>query len=63
MKTLGLNDKLSMIQFNLESQLHLIMLLPNGDYFLYLALDSSKANIALTKALVKKYKSDIESNL
>ncbi|CAM1344789.1 hypothetical protein [Tenacibaculum amylolyticum] len=60
---LELDEELRDIQFNLNSHLHLINLSPSGEYFIYLALDSGKANIALTRTLLNKYKVELNKQL
>ncbi|WNW01118.1 hypothetical protein RRF68_08920 [Tenacibaculum sp. HL-MS23] len=63
MKALGLNEELTDIHFNLETQIHIINISPSGDYFVYLAVDSKKANLALTRTLLNKYKQDLNNEL
>ncbi len=60
---LGLNEQLKDIQFNLDSHIHVINLSPNGEYFIYLAIDSGKANLALTRTLLNRYKVDLIKEL
>lgn len=63
MKSLGLNEQLTDIHFNLETQIHIINISPSGEYFVYLAVDSKKANLALTRTLLNKYKQDLNNEL
>ncbi|MFM2392236.1 MAG: hypothetical protein RLZZ546_213 [Bacteroidota bacterium] len=56
---LGLNDSIEDIMINLKNQIHIIDISENNEYFIYLAVDSSKANLGMTKALLNKYKKDI----
>ena len=63
MKALGLNEELTDIHFNLETQIHIINISPSGEYFVYLAVDSKKANLALTRTLLNKYKQDLNNEL
>ncbi|OCK43602.1 hypothetical protein BA195_02560 [Tenacibaculum soleae] len=63
MKSLGLNENLNDIHFNLDSQIHIINISPSGDYFVYLAVDSKKANLALTRTLLNKYKQELNNEL
>lgn len=35
----------------------------NREYFIYLAVDSTKANLGMTRALLKKYKKNIVNEL
>lgn len=62
-QALELNEDLRDIQFNLESHIHMINISPNGEYFTYLALDQEKANLALTRKLLNRYKVDLEKEL
>lgn len=63
MKSLGLDENLNDIHFNLDSQIHIINISPSGDYFVYLAVDSKKANLALTRTLLNKYKQELNNEL
>ncbi|WBX71286.1 hypothetical protein [Tenacibaculum retecalamus] len=63
MKALGLEENLTDIHFNLETQIHIINISPSGDYFVYLAVDSKKANLALTRTLLNKYKQELNNEL
>lgn len=62
-KALGLNQKINDILISLSDQLHIIDLSEDGRYFIYLAVDSTKANLGLTRATLGKYKKDIISKL
>ena len=62
-EALGLNSKLQDIIITLSDQLHMIDVSENGEYFIYLAVDSSSANLGMTRALLKKYKKNIASEL
>ena len=55
MKSLDLNDEISDILITLTNQIHIISMVP-GHYELatYLALDGSKANLALARASIRK---------
>ena len=63
MKALGLEENLTDIHFNLDTQIHIINISPSGDYFVYLAVDSKKANLALTRTLLNKYKQELNNEL
>lgn len=63
MKSLGLDENLNDIHFNLDSQIHIINISPSGDYFVYLAVDSKKANLALTRTLLNRYKQELNNEL
>lgn len=60
---LGLNDKINDILITLDSQIHIIDVSENGEYIIYLAVDSTQANLGMTRTLLKKYKKDIIQQL
>lgn len=62
-KALGLTSQVEDILITLNDQIHIIDLSENGEYFIYLAVDSSKANLGMTRALLKKYKKDVVTEL
>jgi hypothetical protein len=62
-KALGLNQKINDILITLTDQIHIIDVSEDGRYFIYLAVDSTKANLGLTRATLSKYKKDITSKL
>lgn len=62
-KALGLDANIQDILITLTSQIHIIDISEKGDYFIYLAVDSEKANLGMTRALLKKYKKNIVSEL
>ena len=51
------------VMITLSSQIHIIDVSDNQQYFIYLAVDSNKANLGLTRATLSKYKKDITSKL
>ena len=54
MKSLGLDDTIDDILITLSSQYHIIRpLASNPEVFIYLVLDSAKANLALARIKVK----------
>lgn len=61
LKALGLEgtQKIEDILITLTSQIHVIDVSPNGAYFIYLAVDSNKANLGITRSLLAKYKKDL----
>ncbi|MFK7050571.1 hypothetical protein [Flavobacterium davisii] len=62
-QALGLNETIEDIMINLKSQIHIIDISDNSEYFIYLAVDSTKANLGMTKALLNKYKKDITKKM
>ncbi|MDW8848467.1 hypothetical protein SD960_00075 [Flavobacterium sp. MMLR14_040] len=51
------------VMITLTSQIHIIDVSDNGDYFIYLAVDSTKANLGMTKSILNKYKKEIQEKL
>ncbi|AEW85296.1 hypothetical protein HUE46_12895 [Flavobacterium columnare] len=60
---LGLKETIEDILINLKSQIHIIDVSENNEYFIYLAVDSTKANLGMTKALLNKYKKEIKGKI
>jgi hypothetical protein len=60
---LGINQTIDDIMINLSSQIHIIDVSENNEYFIYLAVDSTKANLGMTKAILNKYKKEISGKL
>ena len=52
-------EKIVDILITLTGQIHIIDIAANGGYFIYLVVDSTKANLGLTRALLAKYKKDL----
>ena len=61
LQALGLasKEKIVDILITLTGQIHIIDIAANGGYFIYLVVDSTKANLGLTRALLAKYKKDL----
>jgi len=63
-KALNLQGQLvDNIMITLSSQMHIIDVSDNQQYFIYLAVDSTKANLGMTKSILNKYKKEIETKL
>ncbi len=62
-KALGLTEQIEDIMITLTNQIHIISISSNGEYFIYLAVDSTKANLGMTRAVIKKYSREIESKM
>ncbi|ATA72735.1 MULTISPECIES: hypothetical protein [Capnocytophaga] len=61
LQVLGLTPKerIEDILITLTDQIHIIDISASGAYFIYLAVDSTRANLGLTRALLSKYKKDL----
>ena len=63
-KALNLNGQVvDNIMITLSSQIHIIDVSDNQQYFIYLAVDSTKANLGMTKSILNKYKKEIATKL
>jgi hypothetical protein len=51
------------VMITLTSQIHILDVSDNGEYFIYLAVDSTKANLGMTKSILNKYKKEIAEKL
>ncbi|KQB42566.1 hypothetical protein [Flavobacterium aquidurense] len=60
---LGLQQNIDDIMITLTNQIHIIDISENNEYFIYLAVDSNKANLGMTKALLNKFKKDITQKM
>lgn len=60
---LGLKEDIEDITITLTNQIHVISVAKSGAYFVYLAVDSAKANLGITRALLNKYKADLDARL
>ncbi|WP_130735687.1 hypothetical protein [Flavobacterium sp. J27] len=62
-KALGLKENIEDIMITLSNQIHIISISENGEYFIYLAVDSSKANLGMSRAILKKYSKEIATKM
>ncbi|WP_440880231.1 hypothetical protein [Tenacibaculum sp. C7A-26P2] len=62
-EALGLNENIEDITITLSSQVHIINIAPSGSYFIYLAIDSKKANVGIAKALLNRHKVKLNETL
>ena len=60
---LGLQENINDIHFKLDNHIHIVDMSPSGEYFIYLAVDSNKANLALTRSMLRKYKQELNEVL
>lgn len=62
-KALGLKEQIEDITITLEGQVHIINVAPSKAYFIYLAVDSTSANLGITKSLLNKHKVELNNAL
>ncbi len=62
-QALGIDQEIKDILITLTSQIHIIDVSPNKKFMIYLVADSTKANLAMTRGVLKKYKGELEKNL
>nr|WP_294784071.1 hypothetical protein [uncultured Flavobacterium sp.] len=62
-KALNLNQNIEDILITLSNQIHIIDISPNKKFMIYLAADASKANLGMTRAILRKHKAEVEKNL
>ena len=62
-EALSLKEEIQDITITLSSQIHIINIAPSGNYFIYLAVDSKKANMGITKAMLNKHKAKLNEAL
>jgi hypothetical protein len=62
-KALNLKQDIDDILITLTNQIHIIDISPNKKFMIYLAADSAKANLGMTRAVLKKHKLELEKNL
>ena len=62
-KALNLNQDIEDILITLSNQIHIIDISPNKKFMIYLAADATKANLGMTRAILRKHKAEVEKNL
>ncbi|MFH6997623.1 hypothetical protein ACHRVZ_06810 [Flavobacterium sp. FlaQc-57] len=62
-KALNLNQEIEDILITLSNQIHIIDISPNKKFMIYLAADATKANLGMTRAVLRKHKLELEKNL
>ncbi|MFD1601325.1 hypothetical protein ACFSJW_23275 [Flavobacterium artemisiae] len=62
-KALNLNQDIEDILITLSNQIHIIDISPNKKFMIYLAADAAKANLGMTRAILRKHKAEVEKNL
>jgi predicted regulator of Ras-like GTPase activity (Roadblock/LC7/MglB family) len=60
MEALGIKGQIEDILITLETQYHLIYLVPNQSLFLYLVLDKGRANLAMARYKLKSIGNDLK---
>ena len=61
---LGLKDQaIDSILITLTTHIHILDISPNAEYFIYLAVDSRKANLGMSRSLLNKYKREIADKM
>ncbi len=62
-KALNIQERISDFLVTFDNQLHIIDISEEVNYFIFLAVDSSKSNLGMTKSILKRYKSQLEGNI
>ncbi|WP_394774905.1 hypothetical protein [Flavobacterium sp.] len=62
-KALNLKQDIEDILITLTNQIHIIDISPNKKFMIYLAADATKANLGMTRAVLRKHKLELEKNL
>ena len=62
-KALKLDASIDDILITLSNQIHIIDISPNKKFMIYLVADSAKANLGMTRAVLRKHKVELEKNL
>ncbi len=62
-KALDLKQDIEDILITLSHHIHILDISPNKKFMIYLAAESSKANLGMTRGILRKYKADLEKSL
>jgi hypothetical protein len=63
-QNLGLaGNEIEDILITLTTQIHILDVSPNKKYMIYLSVDKSKANLGMTRGVLRKYKVELEEGL
>lgn len=63
-EALGLEgNEIEDILITLTTQLHILDVSPSKKYMIYLSADKSKANLGMTRGILRKYKVELEQGL
>ncbi|AXO81587.1 hypothetical protein DZC78_14720 [Olleya aquimaris] len=62
-EVLNLDQSIDDILINITGQIHIIDISDDNKYFIYLAVDSTKSNLGMTKSLLNKYKNKLSGKL
>lgn len=62
-EALNLKTGIEDITITLDTEVHIINIATSGAFFVYLAVDSSKGNLGITRSLLNKYKQELYGKL
>jgi hypothetical protein len=60
-KALGLSEGIDDVLITLETQIHLMKVIADNKFFIYIAADVKSANLAIVRVILRKYAADIAS--
>lgn len=62
-EALNLNQRIDDILISLENQYHIINVNKSATHMIYVAADKRKANLAMARAIIKKYMTELEKKI
>ncbi len=63
-ESLGLvGNEIEDILITLTTQIHILDISPNKQFMIYLSVDKSKANLGMTRGVLRKYKTELQQGL